>query len=262
MRAWLLTIMVICLICVTDVSAGPPFVTDDPEPVELHHWEVYIASHQEYDPSGNSGTLPHIELNYGAVPNLQIHLILPFAFRRPSGKNIMAGYGDTEIGVKYRFVQEAPDKPMAGAFPLVEIPTGNQNRGLSSGQFQFFLPIWIQKSWGDWTSYGGGGYNINPGQGNRNYWLFGWEIQKDLSQHLTIGGEIFGTTPMEENGDKEIDFNLGGQYNFDEGHHLLFSAGRSIQGDVDLACYLAFQWTFGPRGTEAGARIGYKKGHD
>jgi hypothetical protein len=23
--------------------AGPPFVTDDPEPVEYQHWEVYIA---------------------------------------------------------------------------------------------------------------------------------------------------------------------------------------------------------------------------
>ncbi len=25
------------------VSAGPPFLTDDPEPVEYKHWEFYIA---------------------------------------------------------------------------------------------------------------------------------------------------------------------------------------------------------------------------
>ena len=24
--------------------AGPPFTTDDPEPVEYQHWEVYLAS--------------------------------------------------------------------------------------------------------------------------------------------------------------------------------------------------------------------------
>ncbi|MBU6296994.1 MAG: hypothetical protein KGJ79_03460 [Alphaproteobacteria bacterium] len=24
--------------------AGPPFITDDPEPVDLHHWEVYAFS--------------------------------------------------------------------------------------------------------------------------------------------------------------------------------------------------------------------------
>jgi hypothetical protein len=32
-------------------SAGPPYTTDDPEPVELHHWEVYLAS-QNYFAAG------------------------------------------------------------------------------------------------------------------------------------------------------------------------------------------------------------------
>jgi hypothetical protein len=76
--------------------------------------------------------------------------------------------------------------------------------------------------------------------------LFGWEIQNDLSPHLTLGAEIYGTTPTIDRGENEVDFNLGGQYNFDNVHHLLFSVGRSIQGNVDFAFYLAFQWTVGP----------------
>ena len=28
--------------------AGPPFLTDDPEPVEYQHNELYIASHTPY----------------------------------------------------------------------------------------------------------------------------------------------------------------------------------------------------------------------
>ena len=35
--------------------AGPPFFTDDPEPVELHHSEFYVFS--TYDKSGD-GHLP------------------------------------------------------------------------------------------------------------------------------------------------------------------------------------------------------------
>lgn len=262
MSSRLLVFIVFCFVCSADVWAGPPFVTDDPEPVELRHWEVYVASHQEYDPSGSSGTLPHIELNYGVVPNLQLHLIMPYTFRRLSGKTTVSGYGDTEMGVKYRFLQEAQHRPMVGIFPLVELPTGNSNDGLGNGHFQFFLPVWIQKSWGSLVSYGGGGYFINPGQGNRNYWLFGWEIQKDLSQRLTLGSEILGTTPTIEGGRQEIDFNVGGQYNLNEGHHILFSAGRSIQGDVDFACYIAYQWTFGPHRTDVTARLSHKKGWD
>lgn len=76
--------------------------------------------------------------------------------------------------------------------------------------------------------------------------MFGWELQGDLSPQFTLGGEIFGTTPTVDQGEKEIDFYLGSQYNFDDVHHLLFSARRSIQGDVDIVFYLAFQWTFGP----------------
>lgn len=46
--------------------AGPPYVTDDPEPAELHHWEVYLATIDQWSrEDGWSGTSPHIEVNYG-----------------------------------------------------------------------------------------------------------------------------------------------------------------------------------------------------
>lgn len=237
----------------TGVLAGPPFVTDDPQPVPLYNWEVYLASHTTHDSSGSAGTFPHIELNYGAAKNLQIHLIMPYAFNRPPDGDSASGYGDTELGVKYRFVQETPRRPMIGIFPLLEVPSGNPSRGLGTGHFQLFLPIWLQKSWGRWTTYGGGGYFINPGVGNRDYGLIGWEIQNTVSEHLTLGGEIFGTTPTVVDGKDEIDFNIGGIYDFNPEHHLLFSAGRAISGDVDFMGYIAFQWTFGPKSADVSA---------
>jgi hypothetical protein len=234
----------ICLACVPHASAGPPFITDDPEPTPLGHWEAYVSSMLTRDPSGLSGTLPHIEMNYGAAPNLQVHLVTPCALSRPSGGSTARGYGDTEIGVKFRFVQEGHGRPMVGMFPLIEVPTGDAGRGLSSGHLQFFVPIWIQKSWGPWTTYGGGGYFVNPGSGNRNFWLVGWEGQKDLNEHLTLGAELYYTTPAEEGGPSDLSFNVGGQYNFDDHHHLLWSVGRSISGDIKFASYVGHQWTW------------------
>lgn len=230
------------------VLAGPPFVTDDPEPVELHHWEVYIASIDAHDRDGTTGTAPHVEVNYGAVPNVQVHLIAPLAYNHPSGGSTTFGYGDTELGVKYRFLQENRSRPQVGIFPLLEVPTGSSSRGLGSGHLLMFLPVWIQKSWGPWTTYGGGGYWRNPGAGNKDYWLTGWELQRDLSKFLTLGGEIYHTTPSEEGGESSTIINLGGFYNFDEGHHLLFSAGTGIHGPNLFSGYLAYQWTFGPGG--------------
>jgi len=65
--------------------AGPPYTTDDPEPVEYRHWEFYIASEHFRDHVGWSGTAPHFELNYGVAPDVQLHLIAPLAYARHPG---------------------------------------------------------------------------------------------------------------------------------------------------------------------------------
>ncbi len=225
---------------------GPPFTTDDPEPVEYRHWEVYVASQLEHNNDGWSGTSPHFEVNYGAIPNLQLHLIAPVSFTAPSQEATRFGYGDTELGVKYRFVDETDRLPQVGIFPLVEIPTGSRERGLGSGHVQAFFPLWLQKSFGPWTSYGGGGYWINPGKGNHNWWYTGWLLQRDITPTLTLGGEIFHETPSEKAGDSDTRLNFGGIYNFSDTYHLLFSAGHTVQGPSTFQGYLAFQITFGP----------------
>ncbi|MGH7978845.1 MAG: hypothetical protein ACREE6_05675, partial [Limisphaerales bacterium] len=66
-----------------DVRAGPPYVTDDPDPVECHHWEFYIASMDSDDDGDWSGTAPHFEVNYGVITNVQLHLIVPLAYDAP-----------------------------------------------------------------------------------------------------------------------------------------------------------------------------------
>jgi hypothetical protein len=83
----------------------------------------------------------------------------------------------------------------------LELPTGSSSRGLGTGHLQAFLPVWVQKSWGPWTAYGGGDYWRNPGAGNKDYWLTGWLIQRDLSKSLTLGGEIYHTTPSVVDGE-------------------------------------------------------------
>ncbi len=226
--------------------AGPPYVTDDPEPVPLHHWEFYVASQTSHDGGDWSGTAPHIEVNYGAAPELQLHAIFPVAFSAPAGDGSQFGYGDTELGAKYRFVEEGDRIPQIGIFPLLEVPTGSASRDLGSGQVQAFVPIWMQKSRGPWTTYGGGGYWVNPGAGNRNYWLFGWLVQREIIEPLSLGVEVFHETPKEEDGPDETDFNAGFVLDISDLQHLLFSAGRSLHGPNRFQSYLAYQLTWGP----------------
>jgi hypothetical protein len=229
--------------------AGPPFITDDPEPVDLGHWEVYGFSTGTHVQGDSSGVLAGMEVNYGAAPNLQLHVIVPLAYDAPTLGSTQLGLGDVELGAKYRFITPGEKDwfPQVGVFPLMEVPTGNPDRGLGDGKTRFFLPVWLQKDFGGWTTYGGGGYWVNPGPGNKNYLFLGWLLQRQVTKQLAIGAEIFHDTAMTVGGRESAGFNVGGVYDFNEHYHLLFSAGRGLRDARDtneLSYYLALQKTF------------------
>ncbi len=114
------------------VYGGPPFVTDDPEPVEYQHWEFYVASEHAKTDGDWAGTAPHIELNYGVVPGVQLHLIAPLGYDVPPDSPTHYGYSDTELGVKIRFWDATNYLPQVGIFPLVEVPTGEAAATISA----------------------------------------------------------------------------------------------------------------------------------
>ena len=234
----------------TPAFSGPPFVTDDPEPVELRHWEFYVASQYAETADDRSGTAPHFEVNYGAIPDVQLHLIAPMAYDAPGFGSRHYGYGDTELGAKYRFIRESASFPQVGIFPLLEIPSGNAHRNLRSGHVQAFLPVWVQESWGAedrrWTTYGRGGYDISPGAGNVDWGLLGIVLQRQVRKSLLVGGELYHQTVTIPGGQADTEFNLGTVVDFGDRHHLLFSAGRSIDGPTRAHVYFAYQLTTGP----------------
>jgi hypothetical protein len=233
--------MLVTVICSSVTFAGPPFTTDDPQPVEYLHWEFYISSIQQFQHSETDATLPHIEINYGVIPDVQFHVILPMEYVRGDG-DVHYGFSNTELGIKYRFVQETEDMPQIGTFPIVELPTANQNIQ-SNTQVQIYLPLWIQKSWGKITTYGGGGYWYNPGEQNKNWIFTGWEIQYDVSDVATLGGELFYHTADSQDSESDAGENIGGIINFTSNHHLLFSFGHNFVHQSVLSGYIGYQLT-------------------
>jgi hypothetical protein len=238
-------------------QAGPPYVTDDPEPVPYQHFEFYNLSVGTAIRGDTQGEGPAWEYNYGLIPNGQVHIIAPMTFDSPAGVASQFGYGDTELGFKYRLIDENKSdwRPMLGVYPLVELPTGDVDRGLGAGYVRAYFPLWIQKSFGEWTTYGGGGYWINHGDGtaDRDYWFFGWLLQRQVTKQLAIGGEIFHQTSTVAFGatnpvytQPTTGFNIGAIYDFDDDHHLLVSVGAGLQNASttnEFSWYVAYQIT-------------------
>src|SRR6185437_11356348 len=84
-RSISLALGILAALAAAPAAAGPPYLTDDPEPTDTGHWEIYGPLVQsEGSGSDFSGSLG-AEVNYGAAHNIQLTLDLPAAFAHGSG---------------------------------------------------------------------------------------------------------------------------------------------------------------------------------
>ena len=216
--------------CLSSVArfawAGPPYVTDDPEPTRTGGWENYLYA-SGTNTRGSTDGQAGVELNYGLVSDLQLSLTLPEDYVSTHG--LRAGLGDLDVGAKYRFLH-SPDGswlPDAAVFPALTAPTGAHGFGL--GRASLFLPVWLQEDFGKWSTFGGGGYDINPGGAQRNYVLAGWAVTRSFGERLNFGVEIYHQTPGTVGGAALTNLGLGAVYQLTKHWAVMASGGPGLE---------------------------------
>jgi hypothetical protein len=65
------------LILATRSFAGPPFLTDDPEPTDYQHWENHLFATGIHEGGAYIINGPAVEINYGILPDTQLSLSVP-----------------------------------------------------------------------------------------------------------------------------------------------------------------------------------------
>ncbi|MGD0732770.1 MAG: hypothetical protein ABR956_16015 [Terracidiphilus sp.] len=239
-------------------QAGPPFQTDDPTPVDLGHYEFYVFGTADGTPAELDQTGPAFEFNWGAIPNIQLHMILPFGAVLPSNNPVYApggagpsafGLTDMELGVKYGFIKQTKKRPQIGSFTMFELPAGSYTEGLGVGKTWYKLPIWVEKEFGSWSLVGGMGYTVVPQKQYDNYLYGGYLMKKEIGKKLELSAEVFshareGFAAAQTQASTLVD--AGGYYHFKSpGLQLLFAYGHSIAGQTENYGYLGLYKTWG-----------------
>jgi hypothetical protein len=100
--------------------AGPPYVTDDPEPTYLGHWENYLYTETTRVAGQTVRPEAGIEINYGAFADTQLTWSLPLT-PNPGPGGIGVVWAPLGGGVKYRLIQEDDNgwRPQVAFFPQV-----------------------------------------------------------------------------------------------------------------------------------------------
>ena len=207
--------------------AGPPYITDDPIPTDTGHWEIYAFTNGEGRRS-TFDTDAGFDLNYGPVKDVQLTATLPLSFSHEAGSGLRTGTGDIELALKYRFFNDEKNGLSAAVFPRAFLPTSTLEHGERT---RLLLPIWLQKDFAGATSiFGGGGFELNPGSGNRNFWQAGLTVTHDLSRSLSVGGEVAWQQRDSSAGTAETDAGLGTIIKLSDHYALLFSGGPTWAG--------------------------------
>ena len=69
----------------------PAFLTDDPEPVDLHHVEINLIGQQTRAAVGRAGSVSG-EVNLGCAAETQCHVAVPVTFDDPAGGTRTRGW--------------------------------------------------------------------------------------------------------------------------------------------------------------------------
>jgi len=100
-----------------------------------HQWVGAGAHHNDF--AGG--------LRFGLTPNLDFHWYSAAFLNIADGSGSRSGFGDTWLGLKYRFVRQSKHRPSFGAFYAAKIPSASVVKGLGSGEVDHSLSFLASK---------------------------------------------------------------------------------------------------------------------
>lgn len=220
--------------------AGPPYLSDDPEPTDYEHFEIYAFGQGATAAAGTAGAAG-IDFNYGGAPGLQLTAVLPIAYDGTGH----AGLANVELAAKYKFLRQDDTGWDVAVFPRVFLPSAS--RAVGDDHASFSLPFWAERDWGAWTTFGGGGCVLNRARDTRNFCFAGWALTRAVAEGLRLGVEIYHQGAADRGGKVSTDLGGGLTWDISETCHFLAYAGPGLENTAETGrrdFYTAILLTF------------------
>ena len=157
-------------LCIYAQEGGPPMLTDDARVADFHEWELNTSINTSFTDHLKL-SVPHIDLNYGIAPNLQLKAEAPIILTFDEDNHTTASIGEIIVGIKYRFLDEEKYFISAATFPQYVV----------RGRKGLLVPVFLEKTIGQFLIGTGVGY------------FFGEHRQNQLDL-----GTIVGFKPTED----------------------------------------------------------------
>ncbi len=159
-----------------------------------------------------------------------------------------SGVGDTNLDLRYRFLDETDSLPEMSVHGGVKLPTADEDKGLGTGETDYRMGIELVKELGGWTLDLGMDYNIlgDPdGYDLDNYVSAYGDVSTSFVPGLTTIFKLSGAQAASEESDAELAAGLECDYDFDRAGtaYVGMDAGLS-DGSPDFSLYVGYSISF------------------
>lgn len=195
----------------------------------------------------NQASLPELEVMYRISKSFEIDVGVPFQTDTQEGLHY--ALGSVRASFDYRFF-DPPDKswlPSLSVAPQILLPSAAPEYGIGTGYVHAFLPLIIEKDIGNWSLVGNVAYEINPGDGNRDYVFIGASATHPITDDWSLGGDIYYQSSTSIGTKDTVGVEVGAKYNLGKKENLYFAIGTAVLNTVntnEVNTFLGYQITF------------------
>jgi hypothetical protein len=122
-----------------------PTVTNATEPTQCGVVEFEYGFDHQWLGAGDRHNDLSGGLRFGITPNLDFHWASASFLNVANGTGSQTGFGDTWLGLKYRFLRQTKHRPSLGLFYAAKAPSASYLRGLGSGQVDHSISFLASK---------------------------------------------------------------------------------------------------------------------
>jgi hypothetical protein len=224
---------------------SPPLITDDPGTPGKGHWEINVGYSMANRPGQRDTELPLLDFNYGFAEGWQIAYEVPYLTQHTEGEERLAGWGNSGLGVKWRFHDGGETGFSTSVSPRAEFNTPGTNsrdRGLVESGTTFVLPFEFEKAIGPVT------LNLEAGHEFRtdaDSWIYGVAVSRDMAPKLAAGIELAGTASSSLDR-SSLTLNVGLAFDVNEKNSFMVSVGRELHNHAEARASFVgyFGWQF------------------
>ena len=215
-------------------------LTDDPGTPGNGQWEINTAFLEDRTAGTRDRSFPHVDLNYGLGDHIQLKYETGYLFADgPGSDGLKHDWDDSLLGVKWRFADQEQQGVDISTYPQLELQNSSRavHRAIAESGPNFFLPVEVAHSFGDFSMVTEVGYQYSSARPNQ--WVAGLLGAFQATKRFELLAEIRSASDKLLNGG-DLVANLGFRLEMMPHLILLAAAGTGLRDGPENTRFVGY----------------------